>query len=108
MADGPQPSALSHDATLIAIIQRVALLWRAPKLVELAVGTPGFRIEARAGDRQDVPVAAAFWTVFRRTAPAARLELHHGGRLRRRFRPGLGGGGRGGRREQRVRHRTSF
>ena len=73
-------------AALVAVIFRAALFRRAAKLIERAVGAPGFGIEAaRAGDRQDVSMAAAFGSVFGRASPPARFEPRDGGRERRRF-----------------------
>src|SRR5206468_4377306 len=63
-------------AALIAIVFGTSLLRRSAKLVERAVGAPGFGIEPRgAGNRQHVAMTAALGPVFRRTTPPARLEF---------------------------------
>lgn len=63
---------------LVPVIVWIALLRCAAELEERAVGTPGVRVEARAGDREHVAVAAAFRAIFRRPPPTARLELDDG------------------------------
>jgi len=73
-----------HPGTSIYLV--VLPLFRcAPQLEVRAVGAPRSRIEARRPrNRQDIPMTAAFGSVLGWTAPAARAELHHGFRHRRR------------------------
>lgn len=83
---------------LIPVLVGISLPGGPPQLVERAVGAPRVRIEAGGSrDRQHVPVRAALDVpLFGRTPPAARPELLHGGRERRRWTRGrLGRRGRG-------------